>query len=144
MIKRLIGLPILLLAILGLTQCGSNDPQFELTWVWARPADIGGNSAVYFTIKNSGSSDSLISASTTIAETVQIHRTTANADGTVSMVEQERIDFKSGERVHFQPGGLHVMLMNLKTPLSAGDTFPLNLEFKDAEDLTIEVTVQAP
>ena len=75
---------------------------------------------------------------------VQIHRSTPNADGTVSMVEQERVDVASGESVHFQPGGLHVMLMGLKTPLSAGDTFPLKLEFDNAPDLTIEVTVQAP
>jgi copper(I)-binding protein len=144
MIKKWVALPIFLLAILGLTQCASSDPQFELTWVWARPADIGMNSAIYFTIKNNGSFDSILSASSSIAETVEVHRSTAHADGTVSMVMQERVDVPGGERVHFQPGGLHVMLMGLKTPLSAGDTFPLKLEFEHAQDLTIEVTVQAP
>lgn len=144
MTKRLIAFPLLLLAILGLTRCASNEPQFELTWVWARPADIGGNSAVYFTIKNNGSFDSIISASSSIAETVQVHRSTANADGTVSMVMQERVDVATGEKVDFQPGGLHVMLMGLKTPLSAGDTFPLKLQFENAPDLTIEIAVHAP
>lgn len=135
---------ILLLITFGTASCDSGGSQFQLKWVWARPADIGGNSAIYFSITNTGSSDSLLSASTEIAEMVQFHKTTANADGTVSMVQQMQVELPAGTVVNFQPGGLHIMLMNLKTPLADGDTFPLKLEFDNAPGLTIEVPVQSP
>lgn len=143
MIRKFRGV-ILLLLTLVTVGCGSRDPQFRIKWAWARPADIGGNSAVYFSITNTRSDDSLLSASTEIAEKVQIHMTTANADGTVSMVQQTRVELHTGTRVDFQPGGLHIMLMDLKTPLADGDTFPLKLKFDNAKDLTIDVPVQAP
>jgi hypothetical protein len=127
-----------------MTACNAKDPQFELTWLWARPADLEGNSAVYFVIKNGGAPDLLLSVSTSITNMVQIHRTTANADGTVSMVEQEFVDLPNGEWVYLQPGGLHVMLMGLKTPLADGDTFPITLHFENAKDMTIDVPVRGP
>ena len=143
MIRKFMGVYLLLFTV-GATSCGSGDSQFQLKWVWARPGDVGGNSAIYFSITNTGANDSLLSASSEIAEMVQIHMTTPNADGTVSMVQQNRVELPTGTRINFQPGGLHIMLMNLKTPLADGDTFPLKLRFDDAPDITIDVQVQAP
>ncbi|MCW8860848.1 MAG: copper chaperone PCu(A)C, partial [Rhodospirillales bacterium] len=42
-----------------------------------------------------------------------------------------------------QPGGDHVMFMGLNAPLKEGDTFPLTLVFKNAGEVTINVTVKA-
>jgi periplasmic copper chaperone A len=43
--------------------------------------------------------------------------------------------------VELKPGGYHVMLMDLKQPLKAGDTVPLTLtvEGKDGKKETIEL-----
>jgi copper(I)-binding protein len=36
------------------------------------------------------------------------------------------------------------MFIGLKTPLKAGDTFPLKLKFEKAGEVTVEVKVEAP
>ena len=40
------------------------------------------------------------------------------------------------------PGGYHLMLMGLKVPLKAGETFPLTLKFAHASPMTVTVTVE--
>lgn len=131
-------------AILGLTACNSTGSEIELSGLWARPGSLDGNSAVYFTITNTGSPDSLLSATCSISESVQMHRTTLNDDGTASMVKQEYVNLPQGGKVYFVPGGLHLMIMRLKTPLADGDTFPITFHFENAEDITINVPVKSP
>jgi len=61
-----------------------------------------------------------------------------------SMVMVARVELAAGHEVAFEPGGYHIMLINLKQELVAGDTFDLTLHFEHAADLTIEVKVLAP
>jgi periplasmic copper chaperone A len=42
----------------------------------------------------------------------------------------------------FQPGGLHVMLLDLKAPLKEGEHFPVTLTFEKAGQVTISVAVR--
>ncbi len=49
----------------------------------------------------------------------------------------------AGGSVALKPGGYHVMLIGLKKPLKAGDTFPLMLTFEKAGNISITVSVQA-
>ena len=48
-----------------------------------------------------------------------------------------------GKPVTLSPGGYHAMLMGLKSPLEAGDGFPLTLTFEDAQPITVTVKVEA-
>ncbi len=48
-----------------------------------------------------------------------------------------------GKVVTLSPGGYHVMLMGLKSPLKAGDSFPLTLAFEHAQPITVTVKVEA-
>ena len=52
----------------------------------------------------------------------------------------------AGETVTFEPGGYHVMLLDIAEPLVAGDEIELTLEFAEAGDqtLTVEVMETAP
>ncbi|MCW5874217.1 MAG: copper chaperone PCu(A)C [Anaerolineales bacterium] len=61
-----------------------------------------------------------------------------------SMVKVERVELAAGHEIAFQPGGYHIMLINLNQALGAGDTFDLTLHFEHSEDLTIQVKVLAP
>ncbi|MCL4258781.1 MAG: copper chaperone PCu(A)C [Anaerolineales bacterium] len=61
-----------------------------------------------------------------------------------TMVKVERVELAAGHEIAFEPGGYHIMLINLQRELVAGDTFELTLHFEHAEDLTIEVKVVAP
>jgi periplasmic copper chaperone A len=48
-----------------------------------------------------------------------------------------------GKPVTFKPGGYHVMLTGLKSPLKAGDSLPLTFTFEHAQPITVSVQVEA-
>jgi periplasmic copper chaperone A len=70
----------------------------------------------------------------------QLHETTMT-DGSMSMSEVDGgITIPAGEGVTLEPGGLHVMCMNVTEPLEVGDTVDLELEFAEAG--TVAVTAE--
>ena len=52
------------------------------------------------------------------------------------------LELPAGKAVELKPGGYHVMLLDLKAPLNAGDTVPLTLtvEGKDGKRESIALT----
>lgn len=50
----------------------------------------------------------------------------------------------AGKPVKLEPGGYHVMLMQLKGPLNAGDSVPLELVIENPDKSRETVQVQAP
>jgi copper(I)-binding protein len=52
------------------------------------------------------------------------------------------IPLPTGATVTLAPGGLHVMLIDIRAPLKAGEQVPLMLEFASGARLTIEATVR--
>ena len=44
--------------------------------------------------------------------------------------------------VALEPDGAYLTVGPLARPLAAGDTFPVTLSFREAPDLTVEVTVR--
>jgi copper(I)-binding protein len=108
----------------------------------ARPTPPGISvGAVYFSITNAGSkADRLLSVSTPVASRVQLHES-RNIRGVVEMREVTSVDCPPGATVRATPGGLHVMLLGLATPLAAGTEFNVSLQFRDAGVLTFKVPV---
>ena len=112
---------------------------------WARPGFQGDNSAVYLVINNTtDQGDGLIGASSYVANVTEIHLSKMDAEGTMSMERQDLVGIPAGETVNLEPGGLHVMLMNLVNDLNVGDRFELILEFQRAGDVVVEVEVKQP
>ena len=66
--------------------------------------------------------------------------------GAMAMQEVEAIDLQAGGTVNLEPGGYHIMLLDLVAPLEVGDTFDVTLDFETADDLvvTVEVRDSAP
>ena len=65
-------------------------------------------------------------------------------DGEMAMVMQEMtggLPLPADETVSLEPGGYHVMLLDLVEPLETGDEFELTLDFENADDVTLTVTV---
>jgi copper(I)-binding protein len=46
--------------------------------------------------------------------------------------------------VEFEPGGLHVMLVNLSRDLKSGDQFKITLNFQNAGDMALDAEVMEP
>jgi hypothetical protein len=110
---------------------------------WARPGPAGSNSAVYFLIDNpTNREDSLIGASSSSASQVEIHLSMMGADETMSMHPQESVPIPERGQVTFEPGGLHVMLVNLKRDLAEGEQIELILRFREAGEITLQVPVE--
>ncbi len=80
----------------------------------------------------------LKSANAPIAQ-VELHDTT-NAQGHMEMHHIPEIAIKANDKVVLQSGGLHIMLINLESPLKAGDTLEITLHFSDG-DLLLQVPV---
>ena len=66
-------------------------------------------------------------------------------DGDVMrMREVQSIDLPKGKTVSLEPGGFHIMLMNLPKPIAAGDVIPLTLVVESGgKRQTVEVKAQA-
>lgn len=130
---------------------------------WARTTPAGTDrSAIYVTI-TAAEDDALVAASVdpSVAGRVELHETVAtegtmpgatmtvpgggmgdpDMGGQMTMQPVDRIELPAGEAVALEPGGLHIMVLDLPEPLTAGTTLELTLTFERAEPVTLEVTV---
>jgi len=84
----------------------------------------------------------LVAAASPVAGVVEIHEM-AMDNNVMKMRQIPGLDLPAGKTVELKPGGYHVMLMDLKQPVSAGQTVPLTLVFETADKRRIEQQVQA-
>lgn len=107
------------------------------------PASLGAgkSGAVYFTIKNTGTDDRLVSATSSAARKVQLH-TTKHEDGVMKMRMLDGLDVPAGGEAVLKPGGHHFMLFGLERPLKEGDSLSVTLTFQHAGEVKIEVPVK--
>jgi len=111
----------------------------ESSWARALPPVVP-NGAAYLSIVNHGKNDTLLDVSSSIATNSMVHESYI-ADGQVSMRHINEIDIATGQHVEFKPGGYHIMLMGLKTPLSVGTHFKITLMFENAGEIEVHVPV---
>jgi copper(I)-binding protein len=111
---------------------------------WAR-ASLGGvrNAIVYGTLVNDGSAPlAIVSGSTPVAARVEFHIHAMNGD-VMTMKQLDSISLKPGKRATLQPGGLHIMLIDLKQPLKQGASFSLTLVAADGGSLAVTVKIES-
>lgn len=140
---------VLLFTILLFSGCGDdpkkNPPQKSdpvKIQNWARPGIQGQMSGAYFVYKNPlNIADTLISVYSPQAMMTQIHESYTTEDGLAGMREKAEIIVQAKQNIILEQGGLHVMLMNLKTDLQEPDSVTISLIFNQAGkvDLTVPV-----
>jgi periplasmic copper chaperone A len=110
---------------------------------WARPTASGMPSgAAYLSITNHGSQqDVLIGARSPSAKRVEFHRTSIES-GMAKMRPAGALVIEPGATLTAAPGGLHLMLVELETPLLLGASVPLVLTFKDAGEVTVQLKIE--
>jgi copper(I)-binding protein len=109
---------------------------------WARAsAGAASTGAAYVTITGGAEADVLVSVTTPVATTAEVHETLIE-NGVTKMRPAASLPIPAGKVVTFKPGGYHVMLTGLKQPLAAGQSFPLTLTFAHAPPVTVDVKVQ--
>lgn len=110
---------------------------------WARAsAGKAKAGAAYVTITNDGRQvDRLVKVASPIAGKARLH-TNMMEGAVMKMRPVEAIEIGPGKPAVLKPGGLHIMLMGLKSPLKEGETFPMTLTFEKAGAVEVRVMVK--
>jgi len=110
---------------------------------WVRGTVAQQKTSGMFCRITSTSGGRLVAASSPVAGVVEIHEMTM-VDDMMRMRPVAGLDRPAGKLVELKPSGYHVMLMELKQQLKAGDTVPVTLviEDKDGTRESIEVNAQ--
>ncbi len=140
--NRSLSVVLAALAFAGLAQA-----QVTVGEPWVRGTVAGQKATGAFMTLTSATEAKLMSATSPVAGVVEIHE--MSMDGGVMRMGAVKggLPLPAGKAVELKPGGYHVMLMDLKQPVKAGDTVPLSLviEGADKKPQTVEVkaTVKA-
>ena len=89
----------------------------------------------------------LIAVASPTAASAELHNTSVE-EGVMRMRPVARIELPAGKPVKLAPGGLHIMLIELKQPLKPGDKVPLTLtvqraDFSGRSVFTVQAEVRA-
>ncbi|MGS2742154.1 copper chaperone PCu(A)C [Halomonas sp. LS-001] len=98
--------------------------------------------AAFMTLHNSSDTPvSLVAAGNSITEHTEMHNH-VEADGVMQMRQIETIEIPAGGETTLAPGGLHLMLIGLESPIRKGDNVSLNLTFDNGETLEFSAPVR--
>ena len=98
----------------------------------------------FMVIKNNGDKDvKVLKADNPVSKVTELH-THLNEGGVMKMRPVPAIDVKAKGEAVLQPGGLHVMLIDLKAPMKEGDVVPITLTFDDGSSKKIDAKVVRP
>ena len=134
----------LALLVLPLSACSgaSNDPggEIQVEDAWVKAAGEGQMTAAFAVITNhTGHDATIVAASSPSSDTVQLHETVAGADGTMAMRQKEGgFAIPDGGTLTLEPGGNHIMLMNLPDAIAPGDDVTVTLSLADGTLVTFD------
>ena len=111
---------------------------------WARATVQGQKATGAFMTVTSKENSKLVAASTPVAGIVEIHEMKMDKDVMKMSALPNGLDLPAGKSVDLKPGGFHIMLMDLKMPLTKDIAVPLTLTFQDATGKRTQQVVQIP
>jgi copper(I)-binding protein len=115
----------------------------SISGAWVRPPQgMDRPAAGYFVVTGGGQADALIGASSPVAGSVEMHETTTDASGMTGMHPISRVEVAAGATVSFQPGGYHLMFMELSGTIAVGGTVQIELTFEKAGKITVQAEVK--
>jgi copper(I)-binding protein len=134
-----------------LAACAQDPPELAVRDVWSRPTVAGPDvihdasvpGVAYLVIENvGGADDRLISVASSVCGRAEIH-VTHQMEGHMHMAAVEGgVPLPAGASVALEPGGLHIMLLELQRGLVKGDRFELELEFEHSGRQSVEAEVR--
>ena len=139
----------LLTAALLLASSALHAQTVEVKGAWVRATVQGQKGTGAFMRITAKDGAKLVGVSTPVAGVAEVHEMKMEGD-IMKMRAVPVLDLPAGKTVQLQPGGYHVMLMELKQPLPKNSTVPLTLRLQDAKgvesrlELTLPVSAVAP
>lgn len=110
---------------------------------WVRGTTPAQKATGAFMEITSSEAASLLSAASPLAGVVEVHSMKME-DGVMKMRALPKLDLPAGKAVKLQPGGYHIMLMDLRQQMKKGDVVPITLkvEGKEKKVQTIEIKAE--
>jgi len=136
-----IALAALLAATVGQAQAQA---QTTVKDPWVRGTVAQQKATGLFAQITSAQGGKLVAASSPVAGVVEIHEMAM--DGTTMRMRAlpNGLELPAGKTVELKPGGFHVMLMDLKGPVKAGDTVDVTLTVEGKDGKKEQIAVKAP
>ena len=132
--KKLLSL-LLMAALPALAQVTVGEP-------WVRATVAAQKATGAFMTLTSKQDSKLVAASSPVAGVVEVHEMKM-VDDVMRMRQIQALPLPAGQPVALNPGGYHLMLLELKQPLKDGDKVPLTLEVEDGKQVRSKITVEA-
>ena len=112
------------------------------TKAWVRATVPGQQTTGAFVTLTSSEPARLVGVSSPAAKIAELHAS-EQSGGVMRMHAVDAIALPAGRTVELKPGGYHVMLIDLRHPVRAGDRVPLVFEVRDAKGRLNRVQVKA-
>lgn len=134
-----------LIATLATLALGTASAQsIEVKDAWAR-ATVAGQKATGAFMKLTAKNDTqLVGVSSAVAGISEVHEMKMDAGVMKMRAVEGGLSLPAGKTVELKPGGYHVMLMDLKSPLAKDTTVVITLIFKDAKGVESKLDVNLP
>lgn len=130
------------LAAALLALAGAASAQVQVADAWVRGTVPAQKSTGLFARLTAPAGARLVQVRTPVAGQVELHEMAMEGD-VMRMRQLDAIELPAGRAVSLEPGGLHVMLLDLKKPLARGDSVPLTLVVVGADGQRREVQASA-
>ncbi|WP_428827657.1 copper chaperone PCu(A)C [Azonexus sp. IMCC34842] len=98
----------------------------------------------FMVIRNGGDKDvKVLKADNPVSRVTELH-THLNEGGVMKMRPVAAIEVKAKGEAVLKPGGLHVMMIDLKAPMKEGDVVPITLTLDDGSTKQVDAKVVRP
>ncbi|HUQ24559.1 MAG TPA: copper chaperone PCu(A)C [Burkholderiales bacterium] len=115
--------------------------QLRIDDAWTRATAPGAKVGAGYMKISTTVADRLIGAASPAAARVELHVTSKQGD-VMRMREVKAYDIPVGGSFALEPGGAHLMLVDLKAPLKEGARVPMTLRFERAGEVKVELAVR--
>lgn len=132
-----------LTATLLLASSALHAQNVEVSNAWVRSTVQGQKGTGAFMNITAKDGAKLVGVSSPVAGVAEVHEMKMEGD-IMKMRALPALDLPAGQTVQLKPGGYHLMLMDLKQPLSKGSTVPLTLRLQDAQGIETRLEVSVP
>lgn len=116
----------------------------EQPWVKARTT--GGMTSAFATLVNDSDESVVLTGTTTegVAGTTELHETVLdpNTGSTLMQAMTEPVTIASGQSYTLEPGGEHLMLMDLQCGLHPGEELEIPLQFESGAEQTYAAAIK--
>lgn len=117
---------------------------FKVIHPWAEPTEQGALTApVYLKLEEVSAGDRLIGARSNFAGRVELRSPLTRGDSAETSAPLNSIAVTAGSSTNLSPTGVHLLMLDLKTPLLMGRSYPLTLIFEKSGAIETMLSVGA-